>query len=272
MSYFNESFNYRAEELQRDCRRAQARDRQIRKKSRGDGGDASRSQDLDVQSNEWEGGSELAVVAARQTSEMRDAYSEHIIRRTPESKLWTGESILKLPIYREERLSIQLSGSETCHLEALLASMETPSDIGYVKKGEVRELASLLFSLNQASDYTFQRFYLAARRALTHPGLNPSAPFSLPRSPEDWDRNPTAKLSALCGVIRRHLSEDGLALLSTNDDGDVVYGSKEVEYTSATTRESRILKKGAKHSDKIVVFVAFPSNYPLIHKARSFKG
>lgn len=90
-----------------------------------------------------------------------------------------------------------------------------------------------------------------------------SDPFWVPKSLAEWDERPSTKLKNMVEIIKWHLAEDGRAPLRLkvvhNGEPGADLNELEIDPDYVT-----LVRPPGSAPDKIVIFVAFPSNNGLI--------
>ncbi|KAM5530103.1 hypothetical protein V8D89_016232 [Ganoderma adspersum] len=176
----------------------------------------------------------------------RKAFDGVVIHRTIHSLDWNGNPISGLPPLHESVLALQPSEEEK---NALMVMADEIVHDENATKGKY---------LNKADNAFYGKF----RRTHTHYHLM-SDPFWVPRSLAEWEERPSTKLKNMVEIIKWHLAEDGRAPLRLkvvhNGDPGADLNELEIDPDYVT-----LVRPPGAAPDKIVIFVAFPSNNGLI--------
>ncbi|EMD31654.1 hypothetical protein CERSUDRAFT_127231 [Gelatoporia subvermispora B] len=241
---FDIDFDDDAATMARELRKASAQDLKMRKQSKSTevlirslvSGEGSAPANL-LQNSSYR------QVSTEWIERIRSKFSGSVIRRTVDSLDWAGRPISGLEPYTEHTLMLDLCEHERKNLEQLADALlaESREKVHRVREG--------------------RSFYLSIRRALTHPGCNPGHGHKNAQSLEEWDKYPSAKLIALIQVLFHHLASDGAPPLRSRA-GNIL---------ESTESGPDVHPPGA-GPDKIVVYIAFPSNLDIIGNVLTLHG
>ncbi|PCH38799.1 hypothetical protein WOLCODRAFT_84760, partial [Wolfiporia cocos MD-104 SS10] len=176
--------------------------------------------------------------------EMRTAFHGHIIRRTLKSTDWEDNPISGLRPYREHLIIRSLFEFEEKALEDVKPGISCDND------DAAKEAGDLFIAKGK-------NFYLNIRKSLTHPACHSSADFlegNLPIS---------SKIDGLIKILKHHLAMDNMSPMKyDSNEKDLVPDNEKTVLDRAPESEP----------DKIVIYVAFPSNLPTLTEFLEAEG
>jgi len=109
-------------------------------------------------------------------------------------------------------------------------------------------------------------FYLNVRRALLHPGCNPTLGLPEPESLEDYQKMPSRKVDTMVQIIKHHLAKTcarPLKLVTPPPQSD---SSEEVIVAFEENMERPEVDVTDMPPDRIIIYSFFIGNFPLIEQ------
>ncbi|KAI1787253.1 P-loop containing nucleoside triphosphate hydrolase protein [Ganoderma leucocontextum] len=192
------------------------------------------------------------------TVALRKMFNGHTIRRTLDAVDWEGQPISGLEPYVSQQLMLTPLDEEAEVLEVTAAAITTGGrgrPLTCPSRTDTREcggVANVVPALTGA-------FYGRFRRSHLHYKLLDD-PLWAPKDMADWEATTSMKLQNLVDILLHHLSEDNAPLLRrASQDSNELDADPEWEMQE---RDDDI-----DYPNRIIVYVAFPSNNPLITKA-----
>jgi len=108
-------------------------------------------------------------------------------------------------------------------------------------------------------------FYLNVRRALLHPGCNPTLGLPEPESLAEYRTMPSRKVDAMVQIIKHHLAKAGARPLKLAPPPQGA-SSDEADVTFEENMERPEVDVSDLPPDRIIVYSFFIGNFPLIQK------
>ncbi|KAH9828575.1 P-loop containing nucleoside triphosphate hydrolase protein [Rhodofomes roseus] len=233
------------DEFRKSLGRAASQDRKNRKdadkvgkKGKGKKAAKAASQEPKGQGNA-ESVSQSVVETVRIMTDFRARFFGKVCRRTIESMHQKGQDFEGLPPAHRIQLMLRLAKYE----QEMMAELA----------GTTR--AAVGTSHTSASD---KSFYIDLRRATFHLSQSSTTEFPEPKSKEEFEQMPTAKLAALVDIIHHHRTPKAPPLNIKTELRDPDFKGYSTHHGSGP--------------DKMIVFSYFPSNNNLLRKVFDFYG
>ncbi|KAH9048618.1 P-loop containing nucleoside triphosphate hydrolase protein [Lactarius deliciosus] len=194
---------------------------------------------------------------------IREKYQGSVIRRTVNSKDYTGEPISGLEPYEEHRCVIELHEHEYAALERF--AKDAVDNESFVRRF-ASEVSQTLVWLNSK-----QNFYLDIRKTLLHPWCVEGAKKRQDVTYEMYEAAPSAKLDSLVEILKHHLEADGAPVKVPTRQADLPPSTfksssseEKDEEQQQQHRQQRQQQQAPKTPDKIIVYSFFSSAFWLI--------